>query len=288
MSRFDEIFKQNIINILENGTRYQSRAKWEDGKNANCIKLFGLTNEYDLSNLNEVPVTTIRKLNYKNCIDELLWIWQRKSNNIKDLNSHIWDSWADSNGSIGSAYGFQVQSKLRKVLDKNGYPLYLDQIDYVIHELKFNPFSRRIVTNLFDIENLSTMGLEPCCYNCTWNVTIDYDGNKVLNLLLNQRSQDMLTANCWNVFQYSILLYMIAYSCGLKPGKLLHVIADAHIYDRHIDICKKIITISQKDSPTLKIQYPNNINPFYDFTVDSFELVNYEYNNKKYNIPIAV
>ena len=296
---YDDIFVENIKNILENGTQYTSRAVWEDGDTtvpAKCIKLFGLINRYNTNGENIPPIGRIRKFAIKNCIDEILWIWQKKSNNIHDLRSHIWDSWADENGSIGGAYGFQVGSKLRKAThttEHDGYKAqhvsYLDQTDFVIHELKHNPMSRRILTDLYSVDQTAIMGLDPCCYSCTWNVTYK-DGKPYLNLLLNQRSQDMVVANNWNVFQYWILQNMFAHVCNMEVGELVHVIADAHIYDRHVPIAEHMINdlypyTKNFGTPEVEINHKDS---FYDYTIDDFKLVNYQYAENITNIPVAV
>lgn len=296
---YDDIFVENIKDILEHGIEYQSRAVWEDDTEvvpAKCIKLFGLVNRYNTDYQNQPPIGRIRKFPIKNCIDEILWIWQRKSNNIKDLHSHIWDSWADENGSIGAAYGFQVASKLRKVShteEKDGYKvkhdMFVDQTNFVIHELKYNPMSRRIVTDLLSVDQTAIMGLEPYCYSCTWNVT-EVNGEKYLNLLLNQRSQDMIVANNWNVFQYWILQNMFAHVSGMKVGELVHVIADAHIYDRHIPIAKHMIDDlypGVKDLPLPRVEI-NHKDSFYDYNPYDFELLDYQYMENITKIPVAV
>ena len=298
MSYSDELFIKMCNNVLENGTIVPSRALWKDtGEHAKIIKTFGIVNIYDLSK--EFPANTLRPVGFKNCIDEILWIWQNKSNNIKDLNSHIWDSWADDNGSIGSAYGYQIRSKLRKVKREESYTSksnpqfsysevkesFVDQTDFVLHELKYNTFSRRIVTNMYDIDDLPNMGLEPCAYSLTFNVTKE-NNELVLNAILNQRSQDILVANNWNVVQYSILLHMFAISSNMKVGKLIHVISDAHIYDRHIDIVKELITRPTYDAPKLYIN--PDVNNFYDFKVDDFKLIDYKTGNQIRNIPVAI
>ena len=276
MSYADRVFVQNVKDILENGvwdTDKEVRPKWLDGTPAHTIKKFCLVNRYDLSK--EFPIITVRKTAYKNAIDELLWIWQKKSNNIADLNSHIWDSWADENGSIGKAYGYQLGVKHQY---KEGL---FDQVDRVIYDLKNNPTSRRIMTNIYVHQDLHEMGLYPCAYSMTFNVS----GNK-LNAILNQRSQDMLTANNWNVCQYAVLVHMIARATGFEVGELVHVIADAHIYDRHIPLIKEIIEHEQYDAPEFVMD--ENVKDFYDFTVDSFEFKDYKYNDKKYKIEVAV
>lgn len=296
MTEYDRIFIDNLNDILKNGTEYESRAVWpDDGEKARCIKKFAIVNTYNNDLSNKPPIGTIRKFPIKNCIDELLWIWQKKSNNIKDLRSHIWDAWADSNGSIGAAYGYQVASKLRAVkstkqISENEYESvteYLDQTDYVIHELKNNPFSRKIITDLYSIDQISLMGLDPCCYSCTWNVS-EIEGERYLNLLLNQRSQDMVVANNWNVFQYWILQNMFANECNMKVGELVHVIADAHIYDRHIDIAQHMIDISLKIENFCdpKVVIPKK--SFYDYTIYDFSLEDYIYLENIKNIPVAV
>ena len=262
--------------ILQNGiwdTDQNVRPKWGDGTPAHTIKKFGVVNRYNLQE--EFPILTLRKTNFKSAIDELLWIWQKKSNNIKDLNSHIWDSWADENGSIGKAYGFQLGVKHKYT---EGY---FDQVDRVLYDLKHNPASRRILTNIFNFQDLHEMHLYPCAYSMTFNVS----GNK-LNAILNQRSQDVLTANNWNVVQYSILVHMMAQVSGLVAGELVHIIADAHIYDRHIPIIEELIKQEQFESPELEID--KTVTNFYDFTVDSFKLKDYNYNQFKVKIPIAI
>ncbi len=276
MSRADEIFIKNMKDILENGFNdkdLQVRPHWEDGTPAHTIKKFGIVNEYDLQE--EFPILTIRKTNLKAAIDEILWIWQKKSNNIHELNSHIWDSWADESGSIGKAYGYQLGQK-------HIYPEgEFDQVDRVLFDLKNNPQSRRILTNIYNFEDLHEMNLYPCAYSMTFNVTGD-----TLNGILNQRSNDMLTANNWNVCQYAILIMMFAQVSGLKPGKLIHVIADAHIYDRHVELVKEVIAKPQHKAPKL-IMNPN-VKNFYDFTVDDFELVDYEFEKLGKKIPVAI
>lgn len=276
MSYADRVFIDNCKDIIENGTwdsDLEVRPKWEDGTPAHTVKKFCIVNRYDLSK--EFPILTIRRTAFKSCIDELLWIWQKKSNNINELNSHIWDSWADETGSIGKAYGYQLGVKHKY---KEGM---FDQVDRVLYDLKHNPQSRRIITNIYNHADLSEMGLYPCAYSMTFNVV----GNK-LNAILNQRSNDMLTANNWNVVQYAVLTHMFAQVSGLEVGEFVHVIADAHIYDRHIDIVKEIMEKEQKPAPRLVID--KNITNFYDFTVDSFKLVDYDCNKEKYKIEVAI
>ncbi len=276
MSKADQIFIENMKDILENGfwdTELNVRPHWDDGTPAHTVKKFCIVNRYNLQE--ELPILTIRKTAFKSCIDELLWIWQKKSNNIHDLKSHIWDSWADENGSIGKAYGYQLGVKHKY---KEGE---FDQVDRVLYDLKHNPQSRRIMTNIYNFQDLHEMGLYPCAYSMTFNVTGD-----TLNGILNQRSNDMLTANNWNVLQYAILLMMFAQVSGLKAGTLVHVIADAHIYDRHVDIVKKIIEKPQHKAP--KLIMDKTITNFYDFTVDSFKLEDYEYEKLEDKIPVAI
>lgn len=276
MSKADQIFIENMKEILENGfwdTELNVRPHWDDGTPAHTVKKFCIVNRYNLQE--ELPILTIRKTAFKSCIDELLWIWQKKSNNIHDLKSHIWDSWADENGSIGTAYGYQLGVKHKY---KEGE---FDQVDRVLYDLKHNPQSRRIMTNIYNFQDLHEMGLYPCAYSMTFNVTGD-----TLNGILNQRSNDMLTANNWNVLQYAILLMMFAQVSGLKAGTLVHVIADAHIYDRHVDIVKKIIEKPQHKAP--KLIMDKTITNFYDFTVDSFKLEDYEYEKLEDKIPVAI
>ena len=276
MSKADEIFVQNMKDILENGfwdTDLPVRPHWEDGTPAHTVKKFCIVNRYNLQE--EFPILTIRRTAFKSCIDELLWIWQKKSNNIHELHSHIWDSWADSTGSIGKAYGYQLGVK-------HIYPEgEFDQVDRVLYDLKHNPQSRRIMTNIYNFQDLHEMGLYPCAYSMTFNVTGD-----TLNGILNQRSNDMLTANNWNVVQYAILLMMFAQVSGLKAGTLVHVIADAHIYDRHVDLVKKVIAKPQHKAP--KLVMDTSITNFYDFTVDSFKLIDYEYEKLEEKIPVAI
>jgi thymidylate synthase len=237
------------------------------------MKKFCVVNRYDLSK--EFPALTLRRTGIKSCVDELLWIWQRKSNNIHDLKPHIWDSWADEDGSIGKAYGYQMGVKYKFAQGE------MDQVDNVIWQLKNTPYSRRIMTNIYNFADLSEMGLEPCAYSVTFNVT----GNK-LNAILNQRSQDILAANNWNVVQYSVLVHMLAQVTGLVPGELVHVIADAHIYDRHIPVIKEMIERPQYPAPKFRLN--PEIKDFYDFTVDDIIIEDYEKNPQIKNIPIAI
>ena len=276
MSRADDIFVQNMQDIMDNGvwdTNASVRPRWEDGTPAHTVKKFCIVNRYNLQE--EFPILTIRRTAFKSCIDEILWIWQKKSNNIKDLNSHIWDSWADETGSIGKAYGYQLG---KKSIYKEGE---FDQVDRVLYDLRHNPASRRIMTNLYNFEDLHEMHLYPCAYSMTFNVSGD-----TLNGILNQRSNDMLTANNWNVVQYSVLLMMLAQVSGLKVGELVHVIADAHIYDRHIPIVKEVLAKPRHKAPKLIID--ENVKDFYDFTTDSFRLEDYEYETLNTKIPVAI
>ena len=278
MSYADKVFKDTCKEILENGVSSENenvRAKWEDGTPAHTIKKFGVVNRYDLRK--EFPIMTLRKTNFKNCIDEILWIYQKKSNQIKELNSHIWDHWA-KDGSIGKAYGYQLGIK-------HHYPEGdFDQVDKVLYDLKNNPFSRRIMTNMYNHHDLSEMNLYPCAYSLTFNVTRE-NGRLVLNAILNQRSQDMLTANGWNVTQYAILLYMFALSTGMIAGELVHVIADAHIYTKHIDFIKEMMERPEIKAPKLFVNPTKK--DFYDFTVDDFILVNYQYHDN-FKFPVAI
>lgn len=276
MSCADKIFIANCRDILENGvwdTDREVRPRWEDGAPAHTIKKFGIVNRYDLSK--EFPILTLRRTFWKSAIDELLWIWQRKSNNVHDLRTRVWDAWADENGSIGKAYGYQLGVK-------HHYPEGdMDQVDKVIWDLKNNPASRRIMTNIYNFADLSEMALYPCAYSMTFNVT----GNK-LNAILNQRSQDMLAANNWNVVQYSVLTMMLAQVTGFEPGEFIHVIADAHIYDRHVDAIKTIIANEPKAAPEFHLDPA--VKDFYDFTRDSFTIENYQYTEFNEKIPVAV
>lgn len=280
MSYADTLFIQMCRDILENGVDTRGevvRPHWEDGSAAYTIKKFCVVNRYDLRK--EFPALTLRKTNLRNCVDEILWIWQKKSNNIHDLHSHIWDSWADENGSIGTAYGYQlgVKHAYREGL--------FDQVDRVLYDLQHNPFSRRIMTNLYTHADLHSMNLYPCAYSMTFNVT-EENGQRVLNAILNQRSQDVLMANNWNVCQYAVLVHMFAQVCGMVAGELVHVIADAHIYDRHVDIIRELITREPFPAPTFRMN--PDVKDFYRFTVDDFELVDYVTHPQVKNIPIAV
>lgn len=282
MSYADTVFINMCKDILENGVSTEGekvRPHWEDGTPAYTIKQFGVVNRYDLSK--EFPALTLRKTYIKSAIDELLWIWQKKSNNVNDLKSHIWDSWADETGSIGKAYGYQLGIKHQY---KEGM---MDQVDRVIYDLKNNPYSRRIMTNIYTFSDLHEMNLYPCAYSMTFNVTKDKHSDKlVLNGILNQRSQDILAANNWNVVQYSVLLHMLAQVCDMKVGEFVHVIADAHIYDRHIPIIKELI--QRPTHPAPKFSMNPEIKDFYEFTLDDFRIEEYEAGEQVKNIPIAI
>ena len=276
MAYADQIFRQTCLDILNSGVRDDNltvRPHWEDGTPAHTIKKFGVVNRYDLSK--EFPILTLRRTYWKSAVDELLWIWQKKSNNVHDLSSHIWDAWADENGSIGKAYGYQLGVKHHY---KEGD---MDQVDRVLYDLKHNPASRRILTNLYNFADLNEMALYPCAYSMTFNVSGD-----TLNAILNQRSQDMLAANNWNVVQYAVLVHMFAQVSGLKAGELVHVIADCHIYDRHIPIIEKML--QEPEHPAPKFTVDASVTDFYAFTKDSFTLEGYEYSPFEDKIPIAI
>lgn len=276
MSRADIIFIEMCKDILENGFSSEGqevRPRWEDGTPAHTLKKFGVVNRYDLSE--EFPILTLRPTNLKAAVDELLWIWQKKSNRIADLNSHIWDAWADEGGTIGKAYGYQLKLK-------HQYPEgQFDQVDRVLFELKYNPYSRRMITSMYNHTDLHAMALYPCAYSMTFNVT----GNR-LNAILNQRSQDVLVANNWNVTQYAILVHMFARVSGLLPGELVHVIADAHIYDRHIPLVRELIARQPYPAPKLVIN--PDVTDFYSFRTEDFYLENYQAGPQIKNIPVAV
>ena len=314
MSRADKIFKDMCTSILEEsrGKKIRVRPHWEDGTPAYVIKKFGVCNTYDLRD--EFPAITIRKTAIKSASDEMLWIYQKKSNNINDLNSHVWDEWADEKGSIGKAYGYQVRQKAIYPLEEryrdiktetdlsalseaySMYPsacinisndnVYLDQMDAVLYTLKHDPFSRRIMINLWNVSELHEMNLQPCAYSCTFNVTDEGCDKPILNLLLNQRSQDVLAANNWNVVQYAILLMMVAQVSNMIPGKLIHMIADAHIYDRHIPIIKELIQRDEYPAPTVMLN--PDIKNFYDFKTSDIVVSNYFTQQQIKDIPIAI
>ena len=282
MSYADDVFIRMCRDIIDNGTDTRGekvRPHWEDGTLAYTVKKFGVVNRYDLSK--EFPAQTIRRTPIKSATEELLWIWQKKSNNINDFGQHIWDAWADEDGSIGKAYGYQMGVKHQY---KEGM---FDQVDRVIYDLKNTPFSRRILTNIYVHQDLHEMNLYPCAYSMTFNVTMPRDGGKlVLNTILNQRSNDVLAANEWNVCQYAVLTHMIAQVCDMQVGEFVHVIADAHIYDRHIELVEDLI--KQPTHPAPKFWLNPEIKDFYQFTKDDVKLLDYEYNDWKAVIPVAV
>ena len=276
MSIADEIFKANCLDIINNGystEKEKVRPHWEDGTSAYTIKRFGVVNRYDLSK--EFPITTLRYTNWRAAIDEILWIWQKKSNKVSELNSHIWDEWVGEDGTIGKAYGYQLGVKHKY---KEGE---FDQVDRVLFDLKNNPYSRRIMTNIYTFSDLHEMNLYPCAYSMTFNVT---DGK--LNAILNQRSQDTLMANNWNVVQYAVLVHMFAQVSGLEAGELVHVISDMHIYDRHVDMVKELL--KRPSLPAPKFTMNKEIKNFYDFTVDDFNIEGYEYGPSLGKIPVAI
>lgn len=310
MSKADNIFIDQCQKILHLGkyesegplALYATRAVWPDTKITACTaKEFGIVNTYDLRE--EFPALTLRKTALKSCMDEILWIYQKKDNNVHNLNSHIWDEWADESGSIGKAYGYQIGQKYKHhkahmdihgaypegtIFAKNGNPyVMMDQMDAVLWDLKNDPYSRRIMTNTYNFNDLSEMGLYPCAYSTTWNVTHDTSDSKpVLNMVLNQRSSDTLVANNWNVCQYAILLMMVAQVSDMTPGKLVHVIADSHIYDRHFELVKDIISREPYAAP--KVSLDPSIKNFYDFTTDSLIVEDYQTHPQIKNIPVAV
>ena len=275
MSLADKYFIENCRDIIEHGswdTNSEVRPRWEDGTPTHTVKKFCVVNRYNLQE--EFPVMTLRRIYYRSAIEEILWIYQKKSNRVADLSTHIWDSWADENGTIGKAYGWQLGQK--SIYPEGEF----DQVDRVLYDLSHNPASRRIMTNMYNHKDLHEMGLAPCAYSMTFNVTGD-----TLNAILNQRSQDMLTANNWNVCQYAALLIMFAKASGLKAGELVHVIADAHIYDRHIDAVKRIIEKEPYPAPEMVVE---DITDFYKFTKNSFTLKNYKYHDFDEKIEVAI
>ena len=276
MSQADQLFAENCRDILTNGvwdTGQEIRPRWEDGAPAHAVKKFCVINRYDLQA--EFPLLTLRRTYWKTAVKELLWIWQKKSNNIRDLGAHIWDQWADPDGSIGKAYGYQLGVK-------HHYPEGdMDQVDRVLYDLKHNPASRRILTNIYNFQDLHEMSLYPCAYSVTFNVS-----GRQLNAILNQRSQDMLTANNWNVVQYAVLVHMFAQASGLIPGQLVHVIADAHIYDRHVPLIEKML--SQPPAPAPRFLVDPAVTNFYDFTLESFQVEDYNPPPFDDKIPVAV
>ena len=282
MSYADQLFINMCHDILEHGTSTEGekvRPKWEDGSFAYTIKRFGVVNRYDLRK--EFPAITLRKTALKSCMDEILWIYQKKSANIHDLNSHVWDEWADETGSIGKAYGYQIGVKSKY---KEGM---FDQMDRVLYDLKNNPFSRRIMTNTYVHADLSEMHLYPCAYSTTWNVTQTPGEDRLtLNMVLNQRSQDVLAANNWNVCQYAVLIHMLAQVCDMEVGEFVHVIADAHIYDRHVPLIKELISREGFAAP--KFHLNPDIHDFYQFTRNDVSLEGYETGPQIADIPIAI
>ncbi|MDD4509665.1 MAG: thymidylate synthase [Oscillospiraceae bacterium] len=276
MSRADQIFIENCREILERGVwdkEYPVRPKWEDGAPAHTVKRFGIINRYQLDE--EFPILTLRRTYWKTAVDELLWIWQKKSNHVSELRGNIWDAWADDSGSIGKAYGYQLGIKHQYPEGK------FDQVDRVLFDLRHNPNSRRIMTNLYNFEDLHEMALYPCAYSMTFNVSGD-----TLNAILNQRSQDMLTANNWNVVQYAVLVHMMAKVSGLRAGELVHVIADAHIYDRHVPIVEQLL--ERPPLPAPQFSMDQGVTDFYAFTRDSFQVTDYQYHPLDETISVAV
>ena len=310
MSYADKVFKENLIDILEHGTSTEGqkvRPHWEDGTPAYTIKQFGVANTYDLRK--EFPAITSRKTALKSCMDEILWIFQKKSNNIHDLNSHIWDEWADIDGSIGNAYGYQIGKKyihhkrdsvsieeldtltsqypsIEMIYRDNKVEVYMDQMDAVLYELKNNPFSRRTMTNIFNMQELNEMNLQPCCWSCIFNVTDEHADKLVLNMQLIQRSNDMIAANNWNVAQYAILLMMIAQVSDMIPGKLFHTITDQHVYDKHIMIAMGLL--EREEHPAPKVWLNPDIKDFYKFTTDDIHVEDYITEPQIKDIPIAI
>ena len=280
MSYADKLFKETCLDIINNGTDTQGelvRPHWPDGTPAYTIKQFGVVHRYDLRK--EFPAITLRKIGLKSAWDEILWIYQKKSNNIKDLGPHIWDSWADETGSIGTCYGYVIGDKFIYKGEE------IDQMDYVLKQLKENPYSRRIMTNMYQYKYLHSGGLDPCCYSMTYNVTKEGD-QLVLNAVLNQRSQDMLAANGWNVAQYAILLMAVAQVNGMVAGELVHVIADCHIYDRHVPMIQELIT--REEHPAPKVWLNPDVKNFYDFKVDDLHVEDYVTGEQIKNIPVAI
>ena len=300
MSLADKYFKEAANKILTEGYSDESmqvRPHWEDGTPAHTIKTFCYVCRYDLSK--EFPILTLRRQAFKTMIKELLWMWQMKSNNINDVDFHIWDQWADENGSIGKTYSYQLAQKyghhkIKEGEDLSSYPsaeigndgwVYLDQVDGVLYDLKNNPASRRIITNMWQIKDLKDMNLAPCVYETLWDITPDGK----LNMTLIQRSGDMCAAAApggFDTIEYATLLYLMAHVCGYKPGEFVHIVNNLHIYDRHIDIIKKVCNNPEYDAPKLWINTDKT--DFYDFTIDDFKLIDYQSTKLEEKIEVAI
>jgi thymidylate synthase len=274
MNSADKQYLDLVRNIIENGYSDEGenvRPKWADGTPAYTKSLISCKMQFDNS---EVPILTTKQVAWKTAIKELLWIWQMKSNRIEDLhkmNVHIWDEWEIKEGkwagTIGPAYGYQLGKKCRKV---NGE--LLDQVDYLLWSLKNNP-SRRMITTLWDKDDLDEMALTPCVWKTNWLVK----GRK-LHLIVGIRSNDMALGNPFNVFQYSVLQRMIAQVTGYELGTLNFDIDDAHVYDRHIEPLKQQLKREPYSAPKLWIN--PEITNFYDFTPDDFKLIDYKHHPK--------
>ena len=264
MSYADKLFIDMCSDIIENGYSTEGekvRPKWPDGTYAYTIKKFGVVNRYDLSK--EFPAITLRKTYIRSAIDEILWIWQKKSNNVHDLNSHIWDEWADANGDLGPIYG--VQWRHWKTSDGG----YIDQISNLIHQIKTNPDSRRLVVSAWNVGEIDKMALPPCHMFFQF-----YVAQGKLSCQLYQRSCDIFLGVPFNIASYSLLTHMIAQQCDLDVGDFIWTGGDCHIYNNHFEQVK--LQLSREPRPYPKLIIKRRPDSIFDYNFEDFEIVDYD------------
>ena len=296
MNQADEQYKRVVETVLRVGvmdTDQKVRTVWKDGTPAHSISWIGQHMIFDNT---EVPIITTKRVAWKTAIKELLWIWQMKSNRVQDLRDmgvKIWNEWEKEDGTIGKAYGYQLGKKNRWVTEKEYYPdpsgeinaLHLtmkkvDQVDYLLYQLKTNPASRRHITMLWNPDELDSMALTPCVYETQWHVK-----QGKLHLEVRCRSNDLALGNPFNIFQYNILQRMIAQVTGYELGNYIYHIGDAHLYDRHIEPVSEQIKRESFEAPTLWIN--PEVKSFYDFTIDDFKLIDYKH-GETINMEVAI
>lgn len=277
MSYVDDYLFNDLKEILQQDWEYDNRSRWQDGTKPKTKRVIQVLHKYDLSK--GFPITSLRKINYKLAIDEVLWIYSKMSNNVNDLKSKIWDSWKDENNLIHKAYGYQIAKPTMG---------FASQIHYILNEININPTSRRIMMNMFNVEDQyekATKSLVECAYATHFSVK---DGK--LHMTLVQRAGDFLTAchsGGWNVVQYAALQHAIAKECQLNVGTFTHFIQDLHLYDKHLDKAHELIARYKTDTyelPTLKIADKS----FFELTADDFELVNYKNYGEIGRIEVAI
>ena len=292
MARVDKIFQDNLALIMSQPWEEVKRPVYGDGTGVKVKRILQVCNQYDLRR--EFPLGSLRPTNLKNSIKEILWIWQKRSVDVKELGLHIWDQWADKNGKIEGCYGDMINTPVilddakndTYIINQNGYFIngneivgrayegygFENQTDFILWSLKNDKSSRRIIASMFNPVTNSVKPLQECAFQINLSVKGDE-----LYMTLYQRSQDAIVAGLWNVAQYAALMMMFAHDAGLRPAVFTHFIQDMHVYDRHKEQANELLRRSLFGPvPQVTISSRMEGKGFYDFVADDFEVWNYE------------